>query len=89
VRSETTKQFWECYHRIPTQIRKSARKAYHLFIEDHNHPSLRFKKVLKDPYIYSVRITLDYRALGVKEDNTVVWFWIGSHEDYERLLSSL
>ncbi len=39
--------------------------------------------------IYSVRIGLDYRALGVREGDDIVWFWIGSHADYDRLVSQL
>jgi len=39
--------------------------------------------------VYSVRISLDYRALGVRDGDTVVWFWIGSHADHDRLLASL
>jgi hypothetical protein len=47
------------------------------------------KKVHTEQEIYSVRITEDYRALGVREGNTIVWFWIGSQDDYERLLRQL
>ena len=39
--------------------------------------------------IYSVRIGLGYRALGVREADEIVWFWIGSHADYDQLLSDL
>jgi hypothetical protein len=53
------------------------------------HPSLGFKQVHPTKLIYSVRITRYYRALGVKEGDTIVWFWIGSHEQYERLLKEL
>jgi len=50
---------------------------------------LRFKRVLATEAVYSVRITRDYRALGIVEGDEVVWFWVGSHSDYDRLLSSL
>jgi hypothetical protein len=49
-------------------------------------PSLRFKKVDEESNVYSVRIGLGYRALGVMEGSTVVWFWIGSHAECDRLL---
>jgi len=52
------------------------------------HPGLRFKKVIDDPPTYSVRITQSYRALGVKDNNTIIWFWIGNHDEYEQLISS-
>lgn len=60
-----------------------------MFERDALHPSLRFKKVHAQQPIYSVRIDPAYRALGIKADDAIVWFWIGSHDDYERLLSEL
>lgn len=63
-----------------------AARAYRLFRADPRHASLRFKKVDKESNVYSVRIGLGYRALGVVDGSTVVWFWIGSHADCDRLL---
>lgn len=54
-----------------------------------NHPSLRFKKVRPTPPIYSLRIAQQYRALGAVEADEVVWFWVGSHDECEKLLSRL
>jgi hypothetical protein len=54
-----------------------------------DHPSLRFKKVHVKLPIYSVRIDIDWRAVGLLEGDTVVWFWIGSHAEYEQLLRVL
>lgn len=48
------------------------------------HPSLHFKCVNQEERIWSVRLTLGYRALGIMEDDAVTWFWVGSHEEYER-----
>lgn len=70
-------------------IKRRARKAYKLFEQDPRHPSLRFKKVHVEQPIYSVRITRDYRAIGVRDGDPIIWFWIGSHENYERLLDQL
>jgi len=51
---------------------------------------LGFKKVHPSKPIYSVRITLSWRALGIREDkNTMTWFWIGSHEEYNNLVKQL
>jgi len=47
---------------------------------------LRFKRVSDDEPIYSVRIGVHYRAVGILKADTITWFWIGSHDDYERLL---
>ncbi|WP_438834736.1 ParE family toxin-like protein [Chryseosolibacter histidini] len=54
--------------------------------EEPFHPGLAFKQISTHQSIYSVRIGLSYRALGIKEGNSVVWFWIGSHEDYNTLI---
>ena len=67
-------------------MQKRARKAYRLFLDQPSHPSLNFKRVHTRQPIYSVRISFDYRALGVCEADTVIWFWIGSHSDYEKTL---
>jgi hypothetical protein len=39
--------------------------------------------------IFSVRVGLGYRALGVREGDEMIWFWIGSHADYDQLLSRM
>lgn len=87
--SLTTKKFWDCYNALPKHIQQRAQKAYKLFQENKDHPSLRFKKVLEDPLVYSVRISQAYRALGVKSSDEIIWFWIGSHDDYELLLKQM
>jgi len=88
VRSRATPRFWAAYRQLPPDIRDLARKAYRLFRENARHPSLQFKKVHHDS-IYSVRVTLGYRALGLLEDEEITWFWIGTHDAYDRLLENL
>lgn len=68
-------------------VRERARAAYRLFRQDLHHPGLHFKQVHPRRPIYSARVGLGYRALGVLNDDTIVWFWIGSHADYDRLIS--
>jgi hypothetical protein len=89
VRSRTTSRFWDAYAELPERIKRRARKAYELFEENPRHPSLRLKKVHADRPIYSVRITQDYCAVGVQKEDSIIWFWIGSHVDYDRLLDRL
>ena len=89
MESTTTRRFRDALGALPVDIQDRAREAYKLFCDDHNHPSLRFKKVHQTLPIYSARITRDYRAVGVVDGNLVVWFWIGSHKDYEKVLASL
>lgn len=87
MKSQTLPSFWETYSCLNEEIKKSARKAYWLWSKNPFHPSLHFKCVNREEGIWSVRITLGYRALGILESDTVTWFWIGSHDDYERLFS--
>jgi mRNA-degrading endonuclease RelE of RelBE toxin-antitoxin system len=89
VKSRTTKKFRQALAQLPDQVRKQARIAYQQFKKDPNHPSLRFKKVHQKLPIYSARISRDYRAVGQIDENIVIWFWIGSHTDYDKLLSSI
>jgi len=87
--SRTTGRFRAAFERLPASVRRRARASYDLFRRDPQHPSLRFKQVHATRPIYSVRIGLGYRALGVRDRDEVIWFWIGSHADYERLLADL
>ena len=86
IQSRTTRDFREAFSSLPNDIRRQAQRAYRLFLRDPRHPSLRFKKVDEESDVYSVRIGLGYRALGVMEESSVVWFWIGSHAECDRLL---
>jgi hypothetical protein len=72
----------------PAHIQEKANAAYLLWAANPEHPSLRFKKVHTTLPIYSVRVDLDWRAVGVLREGIMVWFWIGPNE-YERLLGRL
>ena len=87
--SKTTASFRDAIAKLPKDIRRRAKDAYKLFDDDPNHPSLRFKKVHARESVYSARISLDYRALGVLDGDVIVWFWVGSHAEYEKLLQQL
>jgi hypothetical protein len=89
VKSRTTRKFRASFAQLTKQVQTQARVAYRLFKQNPSHPSLRFKKVHQNLPIYSARITRDYRAVGQLEGDTVIWFWIGSHTDYEKLLSGI
>lgn len=89
MRSQTTAAFRELLAGAPVAIQAKAKSAYRLWSENPSHPSLRFKKVHGSLPIYSVRIDLDWRAVGVLKDGVVIWYWIGTHSDYERLLAKL
>jgi len=89
MNSRTTRRFRELFAALPSQVQQQARDAYRLFRQNPAHPGLRFKKVHDDPSIYSARVGIGYRAVGAMADDTVVWFWIGSHADYDKLLKAL
>ena len=84
--SHTNSNFWKLYKKLPQTIQDTARKQYRLFVSDPYHASLHFKRVHSTRPIYSARITCNYRAVGVLEEGIIIWFWIGSHDDYDKLL---
>jgi hypothetical protein len=75
--------FWEAYARLPDDVRALADKNYALLKQNPRHPSLNFKKVGR---FWSVRVGLRYRALAVDSDHGPVWFWIGTHADYDAVI---
>jgi hypothetical protein len=83
VRHFASRAFWETYTKLPSHVRELADRNYALLKQDPQHPSLRFKNIGK---FWSVRIGLRYRALAVESGEDLVWFWIGSHADYDALL---
>ena len=87
--SQTTERFRKAFAELPKQVQHQAKAAYKQFKQDPFYPSLRFKRVHSTKPIYSVRINAEYRAVGIQNENEVIWFWIGSHGDYMKLLSRL
>jgi hypothetical protein len=89
VKSRTTAQFRKMLADLSGQVKEKTREAYRQFKKDPSYPSLRFKKVHPQLPIYSVRISRDYRAVGQLDEDTVIWFWVGSHAEYDKLLNRL
>lgn len=89
MNSIATARFWKCYEGLPNDIKAKAKEAYALFEKNPYHPGLRFKRVHSSRPVFSVRISLHYRALGIVESDEIIWFWIGSHADYDSLLKQL
>lgn len=92
MQSKTTRQFWRLFSELPVDVQRDAQRAYRLFQGNPAHPGLHFKKLEGEDHVYSARIGLDYRALAVMRPGTsskearLVWYWIGSHSDYDRLI---
>jgi hypothetical protein len=82
VRHFASPDFWAAYRNLPEAVRGLADKNFALLKSESRHPSLHFKKVGK---LWSARVGLHYRALAKEVDGNLVWFWIGSHADYDRL----
>ena len=74
--------FWRAYHQLPEQVRALADKQFQLLKTNPHHPSLHFKQVGR---FYSARVGAHYRTLGVEAPDGIVWFWIGSHGEYDRI----
>lgn len=72
---------------LDLESQQAARKAYELFMKDCGHRSLRFKKLEGHADVWSVRVTLDLRAVGYREGDTVTWFWIGTHKEFDRMFA--
>ena len=89
MKSETTEKFRLLFAAASSERQMRIRGAYRLWQENPSHPSLRFKKVHSRLPIYSARVDLDWRAVGIIENDTVIWFWVGPHQQYEALLKAL
>jgi len=79
----TTDRFWKCYAKLPEPVQKISKKNFELLKTDSSHPSIHFKKVGK---FWSARIGLDYRALAIEDGEDFIWVWIGTHDEYERMI---
>jgi hypothetical protein len=85
MKSVTTRRFRESYAALPDDVRRQARRAWQLFRQDPSHPGLKFKKIEGRSNVYSVQVGLGYRAVGIMDGSLIVWSWIGTHSDYDRL----
>lgn len=73
--------FWEAYTKLPSSVQALADRNFALLKENPRHASLRLRKVGR---FWSVRIGLNHRALAIEVKEGLIWFWIGSHAEYDR-----
>jgi len=85
VKHFATSDFWNAYEALPGQVRRLADSNFQLLKTNARHPSLHFKRMGR---FWSVRVGLHFRALGVDAPDGVVWFWIGSHAEYDKLVGA-
>ena len=83
MRHIATEKFWRAYNALSNDIQKIADKNFKLLKFDPKHPSLHLKKI---DGLWSVRVGLAYRALGIDHNEGIAWIWIGSHAEYDRLI---
>jgi len=77
-------RFWACYHRLPAEVQRLAERCYQVLRNDPTHPSLHFKKIGN---FWSVRVGLHYRALAIESGTDLIWVWIGTQAEYDRLVA--
>lgn len=86
MRSRASRRFWERFHTLPAPVQALAIKNYRLWLREPAHPSLHFHRLRGSLDRYSVRVGDRHRALGRMEADTITWVWIGTHEEYNRLV---
>jgi hypothetical protein len=88
VKSVATRRFWELLQVLPPEVQNLAVKNYHLWRRNPSHPSLRFRRLKGSEDRFSVRVGDHYRAVGRTTGERMIWVWIGTHSEYDRLVSS-
>jgi hypothetical protein len=76
----------DCFARLPGEVQEQARRAYQLWRTNPSLRGLHFKPIRGHTGLYSVRVGRDWRALGRLQGDTITWFWIGSHAEYDGLI---
>jgi hypothetical protein len=83
MRHRATPRFWACYRALPEEVQQLADRGYELLRNNPRHPSLHFKKIGQ---FWSARVGLHYRAMAVEDGEDLLWVWIGTHAEYDRLI---
>ncbi|MFD1328935.1 ParE family toxin-like protein [Mycoplana ramosa] len=83
MKHHASPSFWRAYNTLPARVQKLADQNFELLKAEPKHPSLHLKQVGR---FWSVRVSLSWRALAVSDGDDLIWFWIGSHADYDRLV---
>jgi hypothetical protein len=84
VKHRTTVRFWQSYNELPEAVQRLADENFELLKADPWHPSLHFKKVGR---MWTARVGIHYRAIAVEEGDDMIWFWIGHHSDYDKIVA--
>jgi hypothetical protein len=84
VTSRGTPEFWRLYRGLPAEVRAAAREAHRRFSVNPAHPSLQLERLRFDGRAWSVRVTRNHRAVARRHGDDWLWFWIGSHAEFDR-----
>lgn len=87
MKSHVGEDFLTVFIKLPQHVQKHARKSYRLWKQNPYHRNLQFKCVHRAANIYSVRVGKDWRALGLRVGDSIYWYWIGSHAEYDKILA--
>jgi hypothetical protein len=85
MKHRASPKFWRFYDALPTDVRDLADRCFATLKQDTSHPSLNLKKVGR---FRAVRIGIHYRAVAIEDAGDLVWFWIGRHDEYERIIGT-
>jgi hypothetical protein len=80
-----TPEFWQHYRGLPQAIQLLADECFERMKSNPRYPSIHLKRVGE---YWSARVGLHYRAVAVEENAELVWFWIGPHDEYDKLINS-
>ena len=83
MKHSASPDFWAAYRALPADIQSLADRCYRLLAANPSHPSLHCKRIGQ---LWSVRVGLHYRALGANAPDGIVWFWVGTHAEYDKQL---
>lgn len=74
MRSVATRRFWELFRALPSEVQELA--------------SLRFRRLQGSEDPFSIRVGDHYRALGRLSGEKMIWVWIGTHAEHDRVVGS-
>jgi hypothetical protein len=86
MKSRATRRFWNLFDALPKPVQALAVKNYQLWLKNPAHPSPDFHRLRASPDRYAVRVGNHYRAIGRLDAKAITWVWIGTHEEYNRLV---
>ena len=84
MRHLASPRFWQLYQALPAEAQELAHRSFTLLKSDARHPSLHLKRIDR---LWSVRVGHHYRALGTDVPGGILWVWIGTHADYDRIIA--